>query len=208
MTKAASICLSVLIFLSGLVANLAQAQTFAELGKPAPDFKLSDMHGKEISLAQFKGKPVVLEWLNYGCPFVKKHYGASNMQKLQATYVQKGVTWISISSAGPGREGYMTAAEALTATAEHSAHPSTVALDPEGSVGKLYGAKTTPHMFVIDQNGVLVYAGAIDDQPSADPDSIATAKNYVAAALDELLAGKSVSVASSDPYGCSVKYAG
>lgn len=207
MKKSLSFYLGAFVVLSGLFVNSAQAQQAAELGKPAPDFKLSDMNGKEISLSQFNGKPIVLEWLNYGCPFVKKHYGASNMQKLQSTYVQKGVTWISISSSGPGREGYMSAAEALTATAEHAAHPTTVALDPDGKVGKIYGARTTPHMFVIDQNGVLVYAGAIDDQPSADPDSIMEAKNYVAAALDELLAGKTVSVASSDPYGCSVKYA-
>lgn len=186
----------------------AQAEETAELGKPAPDFKLSDMNGKEITLSQFKGKTVVLEWLNYGCPFVKKHYGASNMQKLQSTYVAKGVVWISINSSAPGKEGYMSAAEALTATAEHNAHPTTVALDPEGTVGKIYGARTTPHMFIVDKNGILAYAGAIDDQPSANPDTIAEAKNYVAAALDELLAGKAVSVASSDPYGCGVKYAG
>ena len=197
-----------LALLLGLMIDTATADQIAELGKPAPDFTLADMNGKEVSLSQYKGKIVVLEWLNYGCPFVRKHYGASNMQKLQSAYTQKGVAWISISSSAPGREGYMSAAEAITATAEHAAHPTTVALDPDGKVGKMYGARVTPHMFIVNKDGVLAYAGAIDDQPSANPDSIAEAKNYVAAALDELIAGKSVSVASSDPYGCSVKYAG
>lgn len=178
----------------------------AVIGEKAPDFTAADSNGKNHTLASYKGKIVVLEWLNHQCPFVKKHYGGENMQKLQKTYAGKGVIWLSIISSAPGKQGYCTPEEANSLTREKGAAPTAVLLDSQGTVGKLYGAKTTPHMFIISADGVLVYNGAIDDIPSTDIDDIAKAKNYVQSALDELLAGKAVSMATSQPYGCSVKY--
>jgi peroxiredoxin len=179
----------------------------AVVGQPAPPFTATDSNGKPESLADFKGKWVVLEWTNNDCPFVGKHYGSGNMQKLQKTYTGKGVTWLSVYSSGPGKEGYVDAARANALTKERSAAPSAVLLDPQGTIGRLYGAKTTPHMFVIDPQGKIVYQGAIDDRPSTDLADVAKARNYVASALDEAMAGKPVTTASSAPYGCSVKYA-
>jgi len=178
----------------------------AVIAEKAPDFTATDSNGKNHTLASYKGKIVVLEWLNHQCPFVKKHYGSENMQKLQKAYTGKGVIWLSIISSAPGKQGYCTPEEANSLTGEKGAAPTAVLLDPQGTVGKLYGAKTTPHMFIISEDGVLVYNGAIDDIPSTDIADIAKAKNYVQSALDELLAGKAVSVATSQPYGCSVKY--
>ncbi len=178
----------------------------APLGKPAPGFSLPDSTGKTHSLSGYKGKIIVLEWLNHGCPFVKKHYNSGNMQKLQKTYSAKGVIWFSVISSAPGKQGYQTPEEATETVKQKKAAPKAVLLDPEGTVGKLYGAKTTPHMFIIDSDGVLVYNGGIDDIRSTNTDDIAKAKNYVRMALDELLAGKEVTVQTSQPYGCSVKY--
>jgi peroxiredoxin len=177
-----------------------------ELGKPAPAFSVKDMHGKERSLAEFKGKYVVLEWHNQSCPFVKKHYDSGNMQKLQKELTGKGVAWLSVISSAPGKQGYVTAEEEAKYLAEKQASPTAVLFDPEGTVGKAYGAKTTPHMYVIDDKGVLVYAGAIDDNPSSDVADAATAKNYVRAAYEEASSGKPVTTASTAPYGCGVKY--
>jgi peroxiredoxin len=191
--------------LAAATAGLAAAQ--AVVGQPAPPFTATDSTGKPESLADFKGKWVVLEWTNNECPFVGKHYGSGNMQKLQKTYTGKGVTWLSVISSGPGKEGYVDAARANALTKGRGAAPSAVLLDPQGTVGRLYGAKTTPHMFVIDPQGKIVYQGAIDDRPSTDVADVATANNYVAAALDEAMAGRPVTTASSAPYGCSVKYA-
>jgi len=178
----------------------------AEIGKTAPDFTLPDSHGKSHSLSDYAGKIVVLEWLNHGCPFVQKHYESGNMQKLQKTYKEKGVVWFSIISSAPGKQGYCTPEQAVEITREKSAVPTAVLLDPEGTVGKSYGAKTTPHMFIISKEGILVYNGAIDDIRSTNIDDVNKAQNYIQMALDELLAGKDVSVKTSQPYGCSVKY--
>lgn len=189
-----------------LVLSLLAPAAEAVVGKSAKDFTLPDSTGKIHSLSDYKGKIVVLEWLNHGCPFVKKHYNSGNMQKLQKMYAEKGIVWFSIVSSAPGKQGYMTPEEAVESVKHHIASPKAVLLDPEGTVGKLYGAKTTPHMFIIDSAGNLVYNGGIDDIRSTNPDDIAKAKNYVRMALDELLAGKEVSVQTSQPYGCSVKY--
>jgi peroxiredoxin len=177
------------------------------VGKSAPVFTLKDAEGVEHSLAEFQGKYVVLEWVNFGCPFVKKHYGAGNMQGLQAEYTAKGVVWLSICSSAPGKQGYYEGEELKKQIAERKGAATHYLLDPQGGVGKAYGARTTPHMYVIDPAGSLVYAGGIDDIASADPEDIAKAKNYVRLALDELLAGKPVATTASPPYGCSVKYA-
>lgn len=176
-------------------------------GEQAPAFAANDSNGKSHKLADYKGKYVVLEWTNAGCPFTRKHYSSGNMQKLQKEWTAKGVTWFSVLSSAPGKEGYKTAAEENAYLKEVNASPTAVLLDPNGELGHLFGAKATPHMFVIDPNGKVIYAGAIDDKPNTRESDIASAKNYVAAALTESMAGKMVSVASSQAYGCSVKYA-
>lgn len=182
------------------------AQADATIGQAAPAFSVTDSTGKTQSLDAYKGKWVVLEWTNNECPFVQKHYGSGNMQKLQKTYTGQGVAWLSVISSAPGKQGYATPERANALTKERGAAPSAVLLDPEGKVGRSYAAKTTPHMFVIDPKGTLVYGGGIDDTPSTDSADIAKAKNFVAAALDAGLAGKPIATASSTPYGCSVKY--
>lgn len=174
---------------------------------PAPDFTLPDIYGKNHSLHDYKGKLVVLEWFNPGCPYVKKHYFSKNMQRFQAKYTEKGVVWLTINSGAPGRQGHMRNEEAQKFSSDFSVAASAQLVDESGEVGKAYDAKATPHMFVIDKNSEIVYQGAIDDNDSANPSSIEGAKNYVATALDDLLAGKKVSVESTEPYGCSVKYA-
>ena len=186
------------------VATAAYAQV--EVGKPAPDFTLKDCAGKEHKLSDFKGKPVVLEWVNHGCPFVKKHYGPGNMQKLQKDAAAKGVVWLSICSSAPGKQGHMSAADANKMCGEVGAAAAAYLLDEDGKVGQLYGAKRTPEMYVINADGVLVYHGAIDDKKSPDPADIAGAKNYVSVAIEEVLAGKPVSTPKTEAYGCSVKY--
>lgn len=190
-----------------LAAMPATSFAAAKVGAPAPAFTAVDSSGKEVSLADYKGKTVVLEWLNKGCPYVQKHYGSGNMQKLQKAYTAKGVVWLSVVSSAEGKQGYVTGPEADADTKASGAAPSKVLLDPEGTLGSLYGAKTTPHMYVVDKAGVLRYSGAIDSDSSADPGAIASAENYVAGALDAVLAGKKVAKASTKPYGCSVKYA-
>lgn len=184
----------------------AAAQT-AVVGKAAPDFTLTDTNGKTHALSSYKGRHVVLEWVNFGCPFVAKHYGSANMQKLQTAYMDKGVVWLAINSSAEGKQGYYTPAEVNALLKEKASAPTAYLLDTDGKVGHLYGAKTTPHMYVIDPKGTLVYAGGIDDKPTTDVADVAGATNYVRAALDETLAGKPVTTAVSKPYGCSVKYA-
>ena len=174
-------------------------------GAQAGNFKLTSMSGQTVELAQFKGKTVVLEWHNPGCPFVQKHY-RGNMQKTQAAARAQGAVWLTINSGAPGKQGHMSGAEAQALVAKEKAMPTDYLLDPRGVVGTGYGAKTTPHMYIIDASGKLVYQGAIDDKPTADVADIATARNHVLAALDEMKAGKPVSVPESRPYGCSVKY--
>jgi peroxiredoxin len=178
------------------------------VGKPAPDFSLTDITGQVRKLSDFKGQTVVLEWTNYRCPFVRKHYGSGNMQALQKEWTAKGVVWLSICSSSEGKEGFMTPAEWRKAAAEKGAASTAILLDPDGKVGRLYGAKTTPHMFVIDSKGLLAYKGAIDDRPSTDPADIPGAKNYVRMVLEDLAAGRISRVASTTSYGCSVKYRG
>jgi peroxiredoxin len=182
------------------------ARAAAVVGQAAPAFSLVDSKGVKHSLSDYKGKLVVLEWVNYQCPFVGKHYGSGNMQKLQQTYTGKGVVWLNVNSSAPGKEGNFTPAEIETKFKERNAKSTAYLIDADGTVGRAYGAKTTPHMFLIDATGKVIYAGGIDDKPSTDQADIAGAKNYVQAALDEALAGKPVSVATSTPYGCSVKY--
>lgn len=179
----------------------------ASVGKTAPDFTLVDSNGKSHSLSAYRGRLVVLEWVNFGCPFVRKHYSSGNMQRLQRAYTGKDVVWLSINSSAAGKQGNHTPAEINAALAEHGAAPTAYLIDAAGTVGRAYGARTTPHMFVVSPAGVVLYAGGIDDRPSTDVADIEGATNYVRAALDETLAGKPVSVADTKPYGCSVKYA-
>lgn len=188
------------------LAHPATASAGAVVGQPAPAFNLPDANGGQEALSSFKGKYVVLEWVNFECPFVGKHYGSGNMQKLQKTYTGKGVVWLSINSSAGGKQGALDATKASALVKEKGAAPTAFLLDSEGAVGQAYGAKTTPHMFIIDPSGKLIYNGAIDDRPSTDKADIATARNYVQAALDEAMAGKPVTTTSSQPYGCSVKY--
>jgi peroxiredoxin len=178
----------------------------ARIAGAAPGFTLTDSYGKSVSLADFKGKTVVLEWTNHDCPYVRKHYGGMNMQALQAKWTDKGVIWLSIISSAPGEQGYVTAEQANKLTAERSAKPTAVLFDPTGTVGHSYGASTTPHMYVIKADGTLAYMGGIDDKPSSRVEDLKTARNFVDMALSELAQGKPVSVSTSRPYGCSVKY--
>ncbi len=183
------------------------AQARALNNAPAPDFSAKDASGKLRSLAQFRGQTLVLEWTNHDCPFVRKHYGSGSMQALQREAAEAGVAWLSVISSGPGQQGYVTGAQAQALTTQRKAAPSTVLLDPTGAMGRAYGAKTTPHMFIINAQGILVYQGGIDDQPTTNPADLAKAKNYVRAALADVAAGRDVAIATSTPYGCSVKYA-
>lgn len=176
------------------------------LDSAAPDFTLPDTSGVDVSLSSFKGKHVVLEWTNHQCPYVKKHYGSDNMQGLQQKYTDTDVVWLSIISSAPGKQGYVTAQQAKELNQQRNAKPTHVLFDPEGDVGKLYGAKTTPHMYIIDPEGALRYAGAIDSIKSANPSDIAKAKNYLDAGMQALLAGKEVADKLTVPYGCSIKY--
>ncbi|GAB4334360.1 MAG: thioredoxin family protein [Calditrichia bacterium] len=178
----------------------------ARLDQPAPNFTLTDANGKAHSLSDYKGKFVVLEWVNFDCPFVKKHYRSGNMPKLQKEYREKGVVWLSICSSAEGKQGHYTGKALLERMKSENAAPTAYLLDTEGTVGKMYGAKTTPHMFVINPEGQLIYAGGIDDKPSTNQEDIATAKNYVVAALNAAMRGKEVAQKSAQPYGCSVKY--
>jgi hypothetical protein len=191
-----------------VAACVAAAPALAEpqIGKAAPDFRLNDVNGRIVSLSDFRGKTVVLEWNNPECPFVKKHYGSGNMQKTQAAATADGVVWLSINSSAVGKQGYMTPDEAKAVTAGQQSRRTAYLLDPKGVVGTGYGAKTTPHMYIINPAGTLVYNGGIDDKPTPNPADINGARNHVLAALSELKAGKPVSVPTSRPYGCSVKY--
>jgi hypothetical protein len=179
----------------------------AHVGKPAPEFTLKDNNGKEHSLKDYAGKFVVLEWVNYQCPFVKKHYSTGNMQALQEKYTGKGVIWLSINSSAAGKQGNFEPAKIADLIKERKAHPTAYLLDSDGTVGHLYGAKATPHMFIVDPKGELAYAGAIDNKDTTDEEDVKSAKNYVAQALDQGLAGKKIATASTKAYGCSVKYA-
>ena len=177
------------------------------VGQPAPGFTLPDANGRQVSLADFRGRTVVLEWNNPECPFTQKHYDSGNMQRSQAAATGDGVVWLSMNSSAPGNQGHMDAAEAREVAAETGARATHYLLDPRGEVGRAYGARTTPHMYVVNESGTLVYAGAIDDRPTADPADVEGARNHVLAALADLEAGRAVSVPTTRPYGCNVKYA-
>src|SRR5688572_13730544 len=217
--KKAVILVILVVVLGGLawaiaakVADAEKTEQFASalkeptVGSPAPALTLTDTKGKQHNLADYKGKHVVLEWVNFGCPFVKKHYESGNMQATQKKAVDKGVVWLSVCSSAEGKQGHMDAADWNEEIADRKLASSAVLIDESGDVGKAYGAKTTPHMYIVNPDGILVYKGAIDDKPSTNKDDIPGARNYVLAALDESMAGKPVSTASTQSYGCSVKY--
>ena len=189
-----------------IAANNLTAADPAKVGSPAPAFSATDAKGKTHSLADYKGKYVVLQWFNPECPFVKKHYGSGNMQKLQEEYSAKGIAWLSIDSSAPGKEGHLTAESATKQMGDWKMSHTTLLLDGDGKVGQAYGAKNTPHMFIISPEGNLIYQGAIDSKASPNPADIADSTNYVKAALDEAMAGKPVAISTTKPYGCSVKY--
>jgi len=200
--------------LSCLLASLLVSATVlpataqgVRVGAPAPDFTATDSNGKTESLDQFHGKYVVLEWHNQGCPYTKKHYVSGNMQSLQKEWTAKGVVWFTVISSAPGEQGYVTASEENSYVSKMHAAPTAVLLDSNGKVARLYSAKTTPQMMVIDPTGKLIYDGAIDDRPTSDPEDIKGAKNYLNEALSAAMAGKPVPTPYTRPYGCSVKYA-
>jgi peroxiredoxin len=175
-------------------------------GEVAPEFKGVDSNGVAHNLSEYRGKFVVLEWANQGCPYEQKHYLSGNMESLQKQWTAKGVVWLSIISSAPGQQGYVTPAEENDYLKTMKASPTAALLDPQGAIGHLYDARTTPHMFVIDPTGKIVYQGAIDDKPSPDPSTLKGADNYLSDALNAAMAGKPVAVAVTRPYGCSVKY--
>jgi hypothetical protein len=185
--------------------SLAPAET--KVGSLAPDFSLVDSEGTKRTLLENRGKWVVLEWLNHGCPFVRKHYDSGNMQSLQKKYKGKGVVWFSVISSAPGKQGFSSPDQANADRQKNGAVPSAILLDGNGEVGKRFGAQTTPHFFIINPKGELAYSGAIDDKPSTDVGDVAGAKNFVAAALDSGLAAEPIQVSTTKAYGCSVKYA-
>ena len=197
---------SIVITLSSLIATCLLALDAPPVGSAAPDFSLTDAKGKSHSLAEYKGKYVVLEWFNPECPFVKKHYGSDNMQKLQQEYTGKGVVWLTIDSSAPGTEGSLTPEQAEKISTAWKTKQTALLLDPDGKAGRAYGAKNTPNMVVINPEGKIVYEGAIDSKATPNPADIPTSTNYVKVALDESLAGKAVTTANTRPYGCSVKY--
>jgi AhpC/TSA family len=188
---------------------LAAAPAFASpavVGQPAPAFSVVDASGKTVSLADYKGKTVVLEWVNPGCPYVRKHYDSANMQATQKGAAGQGVVWLAVNSTATGHYDYKKPAEMTAWMAGQKAAAAHTLMDSDGKVGKAYSARTTPHMYIVDAKGALVYAGGIDDKPSSNPADVKTAKNYVNAALADMAAGKPVAQAVTRPYGCSVKY--
>ena len=191
---------------AAVAAILAGASFAATPGLPAPDFTVSDASGKPVKLSEFRGKHVVLEWTNPECPFVQKHYNAKNMQSLQKEFGAKDVVWLSVNSTNRNHAEYMDGTQMAAWMQKQGGVPRAVLIDDTSATGRAYAARTTPHMFVIDPAGKVVYAGAIDDKRSANPADVPVAKNFVRAALTESLAGKPVTTASTTPYGCSVKY--
>ena len=187
-----------------LAAGFAQAT--ATVGQPAPDFSLTDTSGKTVKLSDFKGKHVVLEWNNPGCPFVRKHYDTANMQALQKEAGGKGVVWLAINSTDTAHQDYLAPAKLGKWMLEQKAAASATLMDESGAVGKSYGARTTPHMYMVNPQGMLIYAGGIDSIASASTADIKTATNYVRVGMNEALAGKPLSKPTTQPYGCSVKY--
>ena len=197
---------SILITLSSFIAATSFATDVPPVGSAAPDFSLTDANGKSHSLSEYKGKYVVLEWFNPECPFVKKHYGGGNMQKLQEQYTSKGVVWLTIDSNAPGTEGNLSPEQAEKVASAWKTKQTALLLDPEGKAGRAYGAKNTPNMVIVNPEGKIVYQGAIDSKATPNPSDIPSSTNYVKVALDESLSGKPVSNPTTKPYGCSVKY--
>lgn len=199
---------SALVLATALALSATAAFAEVKIGEAAPAFTATDSNGAKVSLADFKGKYVILEWTNADCPFVKKHYGSGNMQALQKEAKEKGIVWLSVISSAPGKQGHVDAAGANQLTSSRNAAPAHVLLDEKGVVGKAYDARTTPHMFLIDPAGKLIYMGGIDSVTSADQADIAGAKPYVKLAMEAALAGKAIADNNTKPYGCGVKYAG
>src|SRR6266705_5676815 len=197
---------SIFTILASLATTTLLALDSPPVGSTAPDFSLADAKGQTNSLSQYKGKYVVLEWFNPECPFVKKHYGTDNMQKLQKEYTDKGVFWLTIDSNAPGTEGNLTPEQAEKVATSWKTQQTALLLDPDGKVGRAYGAKNTPNMVIINPEGKIAYEGAIDSKATPNPADIPSSTNYVKAALDQSLAGKPVSNPQTKPYGCSVKY--
>lgn len=197
---------SLLTLIACLVLYATGPLAAVKTNKPAPDFTLKNSNNQQVKLSDYKGKIVVLEWTNHKCPFVVKHYKSNNMQKLQERYTKDDVVWLSIISSAPNKQGFVDGKTANNLTQARNAAPTHVLLDSTGRVGKLYGARTTPHMYVIDQRGILQYQGAIDSVRSADPDDIAKATNYVTQTIQAIKTNQKVPLQESKPYGCSVKY--
>src|SRR6266480_944447 len=197
---------TILTILTSLVATPVFAFDPPPVGSVAPDFSLTDAKSKTHSLSKYKGKYVVLEWINPECPFVKKHYGSDNMQKLQEEYTSKGVAGLTVDSNAPGTEGNLTAEQAEKIMTAWKTHQTALLLDPDGKVGRAYGAKNTPNMVIINPEGKIAYEGAIDSKATPNPADIPSSTNYIKSALDQSLAGKSISTPQTKPYGCSVKY--
>jgi peroxiredoxin len=193
-------------FLLLILSLSAGAPAAVQIGQAAPDFTGTDTDGRQHRLSDYRGKYVVLEWTNHDCPYVRKHYGAGNMQAQQREAAQQGVVWLSVISSAPGKQGHVSPAQADQLTAVRDAEPSAVLLDEAGEIGRLYGAKTTPHMYLVDPQGKLVYMGGIDSIASANPDDIGKATQHLRVALNEALNDKPVGVPVTRPYGCSVKY--
>jgi peroxiredoxin len=188
------------------VVSLLTLVHAASIGSPAPGFTAVDSNGKQQSLSDYKGKFVVLEWHNQGCPYTKKHYESGNMQRLQKEWTARGVVWLTVISSAPGTQGFVTPTQENDYLKQMNAAPTAVLMDSAGTLGRLYGAKTTPHMYIIDPGGTLIYNGAIDDHGSTDASDIPKSRNYVNAALTEAMAGKQITDPATRPYGCSVKY--
>lgn len=197
----------IMVMAINLTSETTENKADAVVGEPAPDFEVVDANGDTRSLSEFSGKYVILEWLNHGCPYVRKHYDGNNMQQLQEKYTEEDVVWLSVISSAPGTQGYMEPEEALQSVDEQGGSPTAILLDSDGTMGHAYDARVTPHMFIIDPEGVLRYNGAIDDQPSSRASSLEEAHSYVDAAMASLRDGEEVEVKTNTPYGCTVKYA-
>lgn len=193
-----------LILATTLMASLAFAE--AKIGAAAPDFSVADAEGKTHKLSDFKGKYVILEWYNKDCPYVRKHYNSKNMQKIQADMKAKDITWLTVVSSKSGEQGHQKPADALANFKKEGSNAAALLLDESGAMGKAYGAKTTPHMYLIDNKGIVRYNGAIDSNDSADPKTIATSENYIVAAVTSAQKGEKIAKETTKPYGCSVKY--
>jgi alkyl hydroperoxide reductase subunit AhpC len=201
--KRSTLCRFLVVLVLCAVPLLVAA---ARVGDSAPEFTATASNGKTVRLTDYRGKYVVLEWHNNGCPYVGKHYNSGNMQRLQKQWTSQGVVWLTILSSAPGKQGYVTASEENNYLTKMQAAPTAALLDPNGEIGHLYDAKTSPQMVVINPQGVVIYSGAIDDRPTTDLQDVQGATNYVSLALEQAIAGKPVQTPATRPYGCSVKY--